>query len=364
MKKDGILLGVLTLLLAGLWLVPPPVLPVGGAGKMIRVKVLEADNSDLQKHGLLLYGSQHLKLKLPDGTLRDGNNELRAQMELDKLFKAGDTATAVFSETGELTVKDHFRTHWIFILAGAFSLFLILFGGWTGFKALASFAVSCVVVWKGLIPLILAGWSGSLAGFVCTLFLTAAIIFAVAGFNRKGAAAFCGSIAGVLSSLLLAHLFTVLMKLNGAVMPFSQTLFYSGFDFLDLRDLFAGALILGCSGAVMDLAMDIAAGVEEVYRHSPGLSRRELMLSGFRIGRSVTGTMTTTLLLAYSGGYITLLMMFCAQGTPPLEFINNPLVASEIARTLIGSFGLVLVAPFTAVFAAYLYQNQKKQQKN
>ena len=59
MKKDGILLGVLTLLLAGLWLVPPPVLPVGGAGKMIRVKVLEADNSDLQKHGLLLYGSQH-----------------------------------------------------------------------------------------------------------------------------------------------------------------------------------------------------------------------------------------------------------------------------------------------------------------
>lgn len=361
MKKDCILLAVLALLLAGLWLLPSPVLLERETGSLVRVKILSADNSDLQKHGLLLYGSQHLKLKLPDGSLRDGNNELRAQMELDKLFKPGDTALAVFTPDGEMTVKDHFRTHWIFILAGTFSLFLLFFGGWTGFKALFSFAVSCVAVWKGLIPLVLLGWNGSAASFVCTFFLTAAIIFAVAGFNRKGIAAFCGSMAGVVCSLLLAYIFTWVMKLNGAVLPFAQTLLYSGYDTMNLRDLFTGALVLGCAGAVMDLAMDIAAGVEEVHRHSPGLSGKELMLSGFRIGRSVTGTMTTTLLLAYSGGYITLLMMFYAQGTPPLEFINNPLVASEIVKTLVGSFGLVLVAPFTAIFSAWLYTAKKNE---
>lgn len=360
MKKDCILLIVLAVLLGGLWLLPSPRLIGREAGKLVRVKVLSVDNSDLQKHGLVLYGPQHLKLKLPDGSLRDGNNELRAQMELDKLFKPGDKAVAVYAETGTLNVKDHYRTHWIFILVGAFSLFLLLFGGWTGFKALASFVVSCVVVWKGLIPLILLGWGSSLACFLCTFFLTAAIIFAVAGFNRKGVAAFSGSMAGVFCSLLLAHLFTILMNLNGAVMPYSQALYYSGYEFLNLRDLFAGALILGCSGAVMDLAMDIAAGVEEIHLHCPELPAKELMRSGFRIGRSVTGTMTTTLLLAYSGGYITLLMMFFAQGTPPLEFINNPLVASEIAKTLIGSFGLVLVAPFTAIFAAWLFRKNKK----
>lgn len=105
----------------------------------------------------------------------------------------------------------------------------------------------------------------------------------------------------------------------------------------------------------MDLAMDIASGVEEIARHNPELPRKELIRSGIRIGRSVVGTMTTTLLLAYSGGYLTLLMMFSAQGTPVLEFLNSTLVAAELVKTLIGSFSLVLVAPFTAVISGMIF---------
>ena len=81
-----------------------------------------------------------------------------------------------------------------------------------------------------------------------------------------------------------------------------------------------------------------------------------------RIGKSVVGTMTTTLLLAYSGGYITLLMMFAVQGNSLLEILNNPLVAAESVKTLIGSFSLVLVAPFTAIFSGILLH--KKQEKS
>jgi uncharacterized membrane protein len=106
----------------------------------------------------------------------------------------------------------------------------------------------------------------------------------------------------------------------------------------------------------MDLAMDIAVGVGEVHRHNPGLSRRELFSSGLNIGRAVVGTMTTTLLLAYSGGYITLLMVFAAQGTSPFVFLNSTVVSAEVVKTLVGSFGLVLVAPFTALVAAYLHR--------
>jgi uncharacterized membrane protein len=94
--------------------------------------------------------------------------------------------------------------------------------------------------------------------------------------------------------------------------------------------------------------------VDEVARHSPGISSRALFSSGLRIGRSVVGTMTTTLLLAYSGGYLTLLMAFAAQGTPPWLFLNSTMVSAEVVKTLVGSFGLVLVAPFTAFVAAYL----------
>jgi uncharacterized membrane protein len=70
--------------------------------------------------------------------------------------------------------------------------------------------------------------------------------------------------------------------------------------------------------------------------------------------------MTTTLLLAYSGGYLTLMMMFAAQGTNPVDFINNPHVASEVVKTLVGSFGLVLVAPFTAFVSAWIFSRKKK----
>ena len=106
----------------------------------------------------------------------------------------------------------------------------------------------------------------------------------------------------------------------------------------------------------MDLGMDVAAGMEEIVYHKPDISRKELVRSGIRIGQSVVGTMTTTLLLAYSGGYLTLMMTFAAQGTSPVDFINNPYVASEAVKTLIGSFALVLVAPFTAIAGGIIYK--------
>lgn len=146
-------------------------------------------------------------------------------------------------------------------------------------------------------------------------------------------------------------------------MPYSQTLLNSGYPNLNLSEIFIGAIFLSSSGAVMDLAMDVASGIEEIDRRRGGLSAKELFQSGIRIGRSVVGTMTTTLLLAYSGGYLTLLMMFAAQGTPVLDFMNNPLVAAELVKTLIGSFSLVLVAPLTALIAGMLFgkKNLKKE---
>jgi uncharacterized membrane protein len=104
----------------------------------------------------------------------------------------------------------------------------------------------------------------------------------------------------------------------------------------------------------MDLAMDIASASEEVYLHSPSISRSRLMRSGFSVGRSIIGTMTTTLVLAYSGSYLSLMMYFVGQGTPLVDILNLKYVASEILTTLVGSFGLVTVAPFTAVAAALI----------
>ena len=337
-----------------MWFLPGPRKLADEGGATSRVEVVEVDDSGLQLHGLIEFGTQKLKVRLPDGSIREAHNEIRAQLELDKKFKVGDSALVILG-SDPLIARDHWRLGWMSVLFGGFALLLVAFGGWTGAKALFSFVFSCFSVWKLLIPLCLSGWPAGWTSFAVVSVLTAVIMYLVAGRTRKGLSAFLGAMLGVVASLWLADFFAAAMHVNGATMPFVQTLLYSGYVDLDLADVFTGAVILASSGAVMDLAMDIASAAEEVARHNPGLPRRELFLSGLRVGRSVVGTMTTTLLLAYSGGYLTLLMVFAAQGTHPLDFINSTLVSAEIVKTLVGSFGLVLVAPFTALMSAAIY---------
>ncbi len=368
MKKEFsqhlIAIAVTCLLSAALLFLPDPPVMNKGEFSVCRARVVRVDDSAVELHGLLKFGSQRLEVEILSGKHRGrkfrANNELRAQMELDKEFKVNDIITVNMpladpAPDTVLQARDHHRSFWIWILGTVFCVFLVIFGSWVGIKAILSFIFSFIVIWKAVIPATLAGWAPEAVIALTTLILTFSIIFLVAGFTRKGTAAFLGSMAGVLTGLMLSSLFVHLIKINGAVMPYCQTLYYSGYDFLNLQRLFSGTLILGASGAVMDLAMDIASGIEEIVRHNPALPRRELIRSGMRMGRSVVGTMTTTLLLAYSAGFLTLLMMFRVEGHSPLLLLDNPLVASEAVKTLIGSFALVLTAPLTAVISGIIY---------
>ncbi|MBO4632315.1 MAG: YibE/F family protein [Lentisphaeria bacterium] len=367
-KRDFCFSAVILLCCIALYLIPSPPPLAKQSGKPVAAKVIAVDNSLVEQHGLVKFGSQRLTVRLLNpkykGAVFQANNELRAQMELDKEFTPGDTALVILQgkdRPGDavLVAQDHYRIGWGLALFAGFCLLLCIFGGWTGAKALFSFIFSCLMIWKAVIPMVLRGWSASWIIFGSVCVLTAVIVYLVAGVTKKGFAAFAGSAAGIFAGLAMAHIFTRIMKINGAAMPYVQTLLYSGYEYLNIQDIFIGAMILASSGAVMDLAMDIAAGVEEVARHNPELPASELIKSGLRIGRSVVGTMTTTLLLAYSGGYITLLMMFASQGTDVLDFLNSTLVASETVKTLIGSFSLVLVAPFTAFFSGWLFGMKK-----
>ena len=352
-KRSCIPVAVLALLCAAMVSVPGVDPVAADSGAVRTAKVVEVDDSLIVRTGLLEYGTQRLTVELPDGSRRAAANELRAQLDLDKKFAPGDLA--LVSEGGEpLVARDHFRLGWMAGLFVLFAALLIFFAGWTGAKALFSFVFCCLAVWKVLVPLTLAGASASWIVFGTVLLLTGVIMYLVAGATRVALSAFLGSMLGVGVSLLMAHLCMSLLHVNGATMPFSQALLYSGYGSLDLADVFVGAIILASSGAVMDLAMDIAAGVGEVSRHNPSLPRRKLFASGMSIGRAVVGTMTTTLLLAYSGGYLTMLMAFAAQGTAPAAFLNSTIVSAEVVKTIVGSFGLVSVAPFTALVSSWM----------
>ena len=107
----------------------------------------------------------------------------------------------------------------------------------------------------------------------------------------------------------------------------------------------------------MDLSVDICSAVYEVVQKRPDITARAAISSGFAVGRAACGS-TTTLLLAYSGSYIALLMVFMAQGTPVEFILNYKYVAAEIVHTIVGSFGLVTVAPLTAITSGLLLTNK------
>jgi len=227
--------------------------------------------------------------------------------------------------------------------------------GWIGVKALLSFVFVALIIWKALLPGILNGWDPILLALALVTVLTAAILFLVGGLTRKAAVAFAGSMLGILLTCCLALLFQPPMHIHGAVQPFSETLLYSGFPHLDLTRIFVAGIFISASGALMDLAMDISAAMNEVVKKKPDISLREAIGSGLAVGRAVSGTMVTTLLLAYAGGYSAMLMLFMGQGIPPASILNINYVAAEMLKTMVGSLGLVTVAPFTAVVGGLVY---------
>lgn len=332
-------------------------------------KVVETDNSAIITSGLIQSGEQSCMLEIENGNFKgkilEGVNFLSGSLEKDKIFKEGDRALLTISCQGDtirsVVISDHYRLDKEVILLAVFAVFLIIFAGKIGFQAILSFFITILMIWKILVPCYLKGYSPVWVGIGITAVLTAIIIFFVYGLDKRTLTAVSGALLGITTTCILGILFTGLFKIHGAVMTSSESLLYSGYQDLDLTSIFMASIFIGASGAMMDLAVDITSAVWEVIGKKSDISAPEAILSGLRVGRAAMGTMTTTLLLAYSGGYISLLMVFMAQGTPVDHILNYKYVAAEVLDTVVGSFGLVTVAPFTALMAGLLLTRRKKR---
>ena len=289
---------------------------------------------------------------------------LSGSLEADKMFQEGDIAQVVISySNGEILsvmMSDHYRLDKELLLAGIFVLLLIGFAGRTGLRAVYSFMITILAIWKILTPAYLKGANPIWWGIVLTAFLTLLIIFLVYGFDKKTLAASSGAIFCFRVICFMGRIFTDAFKIHGAVMAYSESLLYAGYQSLNLSQIYMSGIFIGASGAMMDLSVDITSAVNEVIGKKPDIGWKEAAQSGMNVGRAAMGTMTTTLLLAYSGGYIALLMTFMAQGTPIDNILNYKYVAAELLDTIVGSFGLVTVAPFTALTSALLLTKKKK----
>ncbi|MHC1772773.1 MAG: YibE/F family protein [Flexilinea sp.] len=337
----------------------------------VRAKVISVNNTGMYKTGMITQGEQSCVIQIETGPHKGeqvkGVNLFTGRYEFDKVFNEGDKAWVLLEFGDKEQIKiifanmiDHYRAEKELFLIALFAGSMILFSGFTGVRTLLSFAFALLSIWKVLIPFMLEGYNPLMIALIVGNVLTVTTLLLVAGFTEKAYAAIIGSILCSLSTAILAVVFTNYFKVDGTVMQWSESLLYAGFMSLDLTSMFQAAVYLACSGAILDLAIDISAALEEIVRNNSNVSKVELIKSGLTIGKSVVGSQTTTLLLAYMGSYISVMMVYMAQGTPMMNILNSKAIAAEILHTFVGCIGLVLVSPLTSLICGLMFERTKK----
>ena len=272
-----------------------------------RAIVNAVDNSEVHQRGVVQTGVQGVSVEVADGPFKgaklDLTNTVLGKLEMDKIFQPGDQALVVIKgNAAEIEVAnliDHYRLDVEILLFGLFTAFLLWYARWTGVKAVLSFVFTILCLWKILWPLFLKGWDPILLSLLVVSMIVGCVIFLVAGLNRKALAAFLGTVSGAAAACILALLFGKLFRVHGAVVPYAETLLHLGFSNLDLSKIFFAGIFLASSGAMMDVAVDIAVAIGELVNKKPDITRAEAIASarvrsGFLLTNSPTATAIST----------------------------------------------------------------------
>jgi len=257
-------------------------------------------------------------------------------------------------------IVEYVRDTYIYIVLGAFVALLLLLGGKKGFKTIITLSLTLVLLLKVLIPGLLAGYSPILLTIGISIIITVVTILFVGGNNIKSYSAIIGVLGGVLIAGLIAYVVGNQIRLTGISSQEAGMLMYipQGVDF-DFSGLLFAGIIMGALGAVMDVGMSIASAMEEIRAADPSISTKKLILAGMNVGKDIMGTMANTLILAYIGSMIPLLLLFSAYQEPFISIINMDLIATEVIRALSGSIGLILSIPLTAITSGLLRDKVK-----
>lgn len=320
------------------------------------------DNLDPEGHR---NGYQTVLLEILEGSHK--GELLEASSSSSYLYGAdcreGMTVIAILSESPNqiyLSVYSYYRTPMLYLIIFLFFLSIFLVGRKQGLKSIAGLAFTCFCIWDLFLPLIYQGKSPVWCAVLTCVITTAATIYLIGGLSAKTVCAIFGTIAGIGISGLLSAFFCAITKISGSNVSEIESLIYiqqgTGIRIGEL--LFAGILIFAL-GAVMDVSMSIASSVWEIHVQSPALGTAGLFKSGMNVGRDIIGTMSNTLILAFAGGSINILVSLYAYNYSYHQMMNMYSVGIEIIQGIAASMGVILVVPVVSFTMAVLCQRKR-----
>ena len=259
---------------------------------------------------------------------------------------------------GDMAIQYFDKTNLIIFIIAIYAIAIILIGGFNGVKALVGLIVTIVAIFTFMIPAIYDGADAMLVTILTSIAVTIITFMVISGFKKKTIAAIIGTISGILVASLFACVFGNMMKLTGIsdeTMMLTTLENASNFNFKNI--MFAG-IVIGALGACMDVGMSIASALSEMREEVPDISVKRLIKAGMNIGKDVMGTMTNTLILAYVGSAMTIILLFMGFDFKMYDIINQEMIAEEVLRAIAGSFGLVCTIPLTAIISAFIMGNK------
>lgn len=334
-----------------------------------KARVIEAGEVKKVTTGSVEDTVQDVKIEILDGEFEAKEYETSYILSYDidgKILayelKEGDKVTAQIAKDSDgtvtVTVQDVQRGTYIYIMFFVFLASVIIVGGKEGIKAVIGLLITILCIWFILIRGIFNGanpiWTsiGTSAVIIVLTFLV------IGGISRKIITAAIGTLGGVIMSGVMAAIFSYLAKLSGACEDAIQLSISMKTVTFNFRDLIFAGIVVSALGACMDVGMSIASSLDEIKNKTKYITWQELFKSGMSIGKDVIGTMTNTLILAYVGGALKLILLFLACDMQLGEILNKETIAEEIISAIAGSMGVVYTVPITAF--VYSFLNRKK----
>ena len=332
----------------------------------IDVRLIDEDTENV------LRGTRVVELELLTGTYAGQVGQVPThfsplmQVDVDE----GDVVSVRVGQVTEarfnVLIHNHERTPLLLGAVVVFFLALSLIGGKQGVKAILGLVFTLVSIVFLLIPLLIRGYDAIAVTIVILSVITVVGLLLLGGFTKKTVVAIIGCISGVIFAAILATLVGALASISGFNMDEAEALLPIAMDTnLRIRGLFISGILIASLGAVMDTAMTIASATEEVVMASSKVTSKQLFKSSMNVGRDAMGTMSNTLILAFIGTGLNMMIMIFAYGVTFNQLMNTDLIAIEIIRSLSGSLGIVLTVPIVAYVASRMMMTKPvRKRKN
>ena len=259
------------------------------------------------------------------------------------------------------TFEETNRVSGLVFFIGLFVVVYFLFTGKRGIRALLSLFGSFIIIVCFLLPRLLAGASPLSTSVFFAVIILFIVMYVTHGFNRKTTAAFFGTSISVLLTAFIAYYAVLFTRLSGFFSDEAVYLNIGTAGILDMRGLLLGAIIIGMIGVLDDIAITQASAVREISEVGKHLSRKEVFARSLRVGKDHMGASINTLALAYTGASLPLLLLFSMSAAPWEVIVSREVFATEVVRTVGGSFGLLFAMPLTTLFAVFFLKKKERE---